>query len=292
MRYAIVLCSPTQFRYTHFLFDTAHALQYALESLGHSVVVSEGQLDGSRLNILLNAHTMRNPGTVEQIHAAKVRYVVHQTEVIKDGFVNGTQDVTHFEQVYLPLLRGAEAVWDWSDPHAEQLRGMGIRAHNLRLGAHPRLREVHHKIEKDVDLLWYGSVTTHRSETLKRLIAAGLRVKAVFDPVAFYRNDLIARTRIVLTLQQAVPSHLPYFRIGYLVNNAVIVAGEAPPEPHWIDPFFDKAPNAGIETLLRGLLDRKDADLRALGEARQERFEAEIPMTASLEPLLAELSGR
>jgi hypothetical protein len=125
---------------------------------------------------------------------------------------------------------------------------------------------------------------------MQALLAAGLTVTPIFDPVAFYRNDYIARARIVLTLQQSVPSHLPYFRIGYLVNNGAVVAGEAPPEPHWIDPFFDKGPPEALPALLRELLGRGDAALRALGEERQARFEQAHPMTASLAPLLDELA--
>jgi hypothetical protein len=291
MRINVVLCAPAHFRFTHFLFDTAHALQYGLEALGHHVVLSEGQLDGSRLNVLLNAHTLQDPATISQIVGAKLRYIVHQTEVITGGSVNSTGDKGHFEKVYLPLLRGAVAVWDWSDTHASILQKLGIRARNLRLGAHPALTEVHHKASKDIDLLWYGSVTPHRRVTLTRLVEAGFNVKAAFDPVAFYRNDLIARSRVVLTLQQAVPSHLPYFRIGYLVNNACVVAGEAPPDPHWMDPYYDKWPVEQLPEQLRALLDQGDAALRTLGEDRRARFLEELPIRAELAAALDALDA-
>lgn len=281
MRFTIVLCSSPQLRYSHFLFDNAHYLMHALESMGHSVHLSGTQVEPGRINILLNSHIMTDPSVVRDLKTRRIRYVVFQTEVLNSQAINGFGDGKHYDEVYLPLMRQADGVWEWTEDNAARLRAIGIQAHNLRLGYHPRMEEIHHKTEKDIDLLWYGSVTAHRRDLLQAIIRRGLRPMVVFDPVAFYRNDLIARARICLSLQQTPTSELPTGRVCYLVNNACVVAGEAPPSGHWLDPFWEKTTAERVPDQLADLLARPDLD--DLGRAHQDAFRS-ISMVDELAP--------
>ena len=282
MRWNVVLIDPPGYRFGHFLHDTARYLLHGLQSLGHDCILSRSNVDAGRMNILLNAHMLATPADVEQLR--RVPYIVYQTEVIRRGQINLDPDERH-HKVYLPLLRGARRVWDWSADNVALLRGQGIGADWLRLGHHPALEEIHHKREKDIDFLFYGSVTPHRAAILTALAESGRRVRAEFDVMPFYRNDLIARSRVVLTLRQSEEmDHLPYFRINYLVNNRSLVAGETGVDGAWMeDVFLGCPPGRTVEHLLETAA-RKD--LAEVAEAHHAQLRTR-PMTRFLAEVLA-----
>ena len=282
MRWNVVLIDPPGYRFGHFLHDTARYLVHGLQSLGHDCILSRSNVDAGRMNILLNAHMLATPADVEQL--GRVPYIVYQTEVIRQGQTNLDPDERH-RKVYLPLLRGARRVWDWSADNVALLREQGIGADWLRLGHHPALEEIHHKREKDIDFLFYGSVTPHRAAILTALAESGRRVRAEFDVMPLYRNDLIARSRVVLTLRQSEEmDHLPYFRINYLVNNRSLVAGETGVDGAWMeDVFLGCPPGRTVEHLLETAA-RKD--LAEVAQAHHAQLLTR-PMTGFLAVVLA-----
>ena len=282
MRWNVVLIDPPGYRFGHFLHDTARYLVHGLQSLGHDCILSRSNVDGGRMNVLLNAHMLATPADVEQL--GRVPYIVYQTEVIRQGQTNLDPDERH-RKVYLPLLRGARRVWDWSADNVALLQEQGIGADWLRLGHHPALEEIHHKREKDIDFLFYGSVTPHRAAILTALAESGRRVRAEFDVMPLYRNDLIARSRVVLTLRQSEEmDHLPYFRINYLVNNRSLVAGETGVDGAWMeDVFLGCPPGRTVEHLLETAA-RKD--LAEVAQAHHAQLLTR-PMTGFLAVVLA-----
>lgn len=72
----------------------------ALEELGHSAIVSHNGLVADHINILFAAHTISDPRVVEQITGAGLDYIVLQSEVVRQGQVNLTGDLDHFDRCY------------------------------------------------------------------------------------------------------------------------------------------------------------------------------------------------
>jgi hypothetical protein len=280
VRFNVMLVDPPGYKFGIFLHDTARYLVHGLEALGHDVILGRTRFEPSRTNILLNAHSLSRPDDVQAILSTGAPIIVYNTEVIRRERINLTEE-QRYREVYRPLLEGASLVWDWSDDNVALLRAQGIRAEWLRLGYHPAMEEIRHKRDKDLDFLFYGSITPHRADVLNALAKRGFKVHAEFDCPAVYRNDLIARSRVVLTLRQSAEmDHLPYFRINYLVNNRALVAGERGIDGQWMEDAFLGCPD-GVDLVdfLSDVIARPD--LPAVAE-RHHRSLMERPMSAFL----------
>ena len=286
MKINTVVIEPRGSQYTHFLYDPIRLIQLGLDSLGHDCTLSKNHFDTSRLNLVIGGHQITDPAAVNSIVGSGVPYVMLQSEVIRGGQVNSSGE-EHWRRCYLPLLRGARRVWDWSPETVGELEKLGIRGDYCELGYHPGMQEIHHKQVKNIDVLWYGSVTPYRQAILEQVAARGVPMHLMFDDVSFYRNDLIARAKIILTLQQYAGNHVPYGRILYAVTNRCLVAGESPDVPHWSEALYEGAPADRVADLLVDLLARTDRD--ALVEAHLDALKRR-PMTGILEPLLDRLA--
>lgn len=238
VKFNIAVIDPKGFPWTHFLFDTCKLICYGLEELGHDCTIRQNNLEPSRLNIIVGGHHLASAEHVLQI--AKIGdYIVFQTEIIKEDTVNLTNTREHFENVYLPLLQRAKSVWEGASTNLRALEGFGVRTQTYVGGYVAAMEEIVHKRNKDVDFLFYGSITPHRREMLEKLKASGCSLVTEFDIQPFYRNDLIARSKLVLSPRQGdVMNQLPYGRICYLLNNRMPVVVEKCLEQEWLQDCF------------------------------------------------------
>src|SRR5262249_47625338 len=148
--------------FAHFLFDVARAMAGGLEDLGHATSIARNRIDRSSVNVLVGIHLLDSPRWVEQMVDSGARYVVLQTEMVHGRAINQTPLGDRLDAVVLPLLRSAHAVWDSSEDNVAALAALGIESKILRFGYHRSLHEIRHKVERDVDFFWYGSITPHR----------------------------------------------------------------------------------------------------------------------------------
>lgn len=283
----ITLIEPKGYPFTHFLFDMARGFCYAIESLGHDCSIQRNRFESRRVNIIIGGHHYRNPAEVDELRASRLRYVVIQSEIVRNGEINDQDARGRLSRVYLPLLRGAERVWEAVPENVPELAALDVKVDTFLTGYHPAMQEVVHKNRKDIDFLFYGSVTPHRSELLRALEARGHRLVVLFDDPAIYRNDFIARTKVHLApAQGGGMDHFPAGRIAYLVNNGCLVAAERCAGQEWLEDCFLHSKAAEWVELCEHTLRRPDRE--ELARVHHERFR-ERPMTEILEPLLVGL---
>ena len=225
MRFNLVSIEPRGHTEGHFLDDGLRFLLYGLESLGHDVTLAINRVSTDRLNVVLGAHLNR-PEDV-QVIAQAGPYVAIQSEVLNEDGLNDWHNQEQVEEIYLPFLMGAVAVWDAKPRCLQQLRGMGLPAHLLPVGFHPRFEDIHHKPEKDIDFLFFGSMTEHRRTLFGEIESRGYRVETIFNDRKFFRDDMIARTKVHLApCQNARLNQLSLQRVCYLANNRCICVAE------------------------------------------------------------------
>lgn len=290
MRFNIVLTAGEGFGYIHFLFDSARTLNEGLRSMGHDSVISLNRMDPSRVNVLVASHTLRSQEDVAQIIGSGIPYVVQQSEVVRDNQVNLQGDASHYQDCYLPLLRGALSVWEALPDQVPILEAAGVPAQLCRVCHHPVMEEIRHKNRKDLDFLFYGSVSDHRLMMLKALRAKGAEVAFLFDGSRLYRNDLIARARVHLAPRRAAEMHhLAYWRLGYLAANACVTVVERCTDQAWLEDCFVHGETDQWVDLCLSTLERPD--LTELGANFQARYR-ERSMVDVLTPLVEDLSTR
>lgn len=125
---------------------------------------------------------------------------------------------------YLETLKRCH-VLDYSKANVEYLKQFGIEAFHLPYGYHPSLERVK-PIEKDIDILFFGSVNIRRNEILAALAQEFRFVWAR----GFYGSDLdklIARAKVHLNIHFSESHQLEVVRLNYLMANHCTVISEA-----------------------------------------------------------------
>ena len=289
MKFHICNIEPQGYRFGHFLDDACRLTCYSLESLGHSCSMGCNQIEPERVNIIFCGHLLRTIEEVDTI-AGSCAYIAMQHEVLQADGVNLTQDTAHFQNVYLPLLRRGIAVWDGTHLNRPMSEKLGLASAFYRGGYHLAMEEIRPKRERDIDFLFYGSLTPYRKRMLERLSERGHHVVAVFDPRATYRNDLIARTKVNLApIQGPGMEHFAYGRVCYLLNNQSLVVVEKGPDQEWLQDCFVSASSEHWVDICEQTLTRSDRE-----EIRREfyaRFR-KLPFNEQMQNLLEASFGK
>ncbi len=283
MRWNLTVIDPPGFPFTHFLFDSVRMVAFSLEDLGLDVSITQNKLEPDRVNVLCGVHLLRDERDAEAILDTGSPFVVLQTEMVHGRTIN-REAGDRLDRVILPLCREARAVWDSSPENLHALAALGIEARLLRFGYQAKMQEIRHRASKDLDFMWYGSITEHRRKVLSELSQLGYRVATVFDAAPLYRNDLIARSEIILTLRQSeAMTHLPHARVLYAVANECVVAGDCGENQEPLEDVFVWSRERGVIDLLRST--RARSDLRELAATHRSRL-ASRPMKDFMAPLI------
>jgi hypothetical protein len=247
----------------------------------------KNRLYSDRVNVIMGAHNLTDPASVEQIkHSGE--YVIIQSEVLREDGITGWPNQKTFQGIYLPLLRQARAVWDGLESNQIQLCKLGIESERLpQFGYLPAMEEITHKKTKDIDFLYYGSLTPHRKKLIEELQALGGKVVYAFDEAAIFRNDLIARTRVNLSPNQAPGIKHMTSKVLYLLNNRSIVVVERCFNQDWVEHCFPFADTEKWAALCIETLNRPDLD--QLADKYFEQYK-KLDMVDLIKPLIEKLA--
>lgn len=286
MRFSICLIEPDGYKYSHFLYDSCKYLCYTIESNGYDCCMVRNTFYSDRINIILGSHNIIDPAVAKQIESAGL-YVIVQSELLRDGGITGWPNQSSFTKIYIPLMRRATAVWDGIELNKRFIEKLGFEAEYIpRFGYLPTMEEITHKKRKDIDFLYYGSLTPHRKKKIDELKARGANIVCFFDEAAIFRNDYIARTRVHLSPMQGPGADQIPTRLLYLLNNRCVVVSEKCRNQDWVEQCFLSADTDLWVDLCMETLHRPD--LEQLGDQFFERYK-QLDMTALFQPLLDNL---
>lgn len=196
-------------------------LEGALRDLGIQVSRTENTLLTGSINILVGSTVFSSGRLLEQTREHS--YIVYQMEPISDR-------TGHFwpNPPYLALLKGAAWVLDYSKANISELHANGIdRVSHVPVGYHRSLERLAKDKVKDIDVLFYGSLTPRRIHVLKLLEEAGVAIRAVFGVYGSKLDDLIERSRIVINIHHAdAINTLEEVRLSFLLANHCFVISE------------------------------------------------------------------
>jgi len=192
--------------------EVADAIEAGLLELGHSCERSIGRLIDDRTPILFGSHLLPLAAGIDP------NSILFNLEQIVPGAIWVTPD-------YTERLR-RHRVWDYSAQNLSAMRALGIRdVTHVPLG-HARVLERIPSREEDIDVLFYGVHNERRMVPLRRLAERGWRVMWVNGVYGKERDELIARSRVVVNIHFYGESRLEVARCFYLLANGRFVLSE------------------------------------------------------------------
>jgi SAM-dependent methyltransferase len=216
-RFQITLVRPQGFPHTEGFREVAETLQFGLRSLGHTAAIRENVFDLTAKNIVLGAHLL-SPEMAATVPAGSIIYNLEQ--------IGGPSLPPQF---YETARRNQ--VWDYSQHNIDAWQKLGcdrVPIH-VPLGYVPELTRIKAAENQDIDVLFYGSLNERRSAVVNALKAAGAKVHTVFGIYGAERDELIARSKIVLNVHFYDAKIFEVVRVSYLLANSKVVVSECCP---------------------------------------------------------------
>ncbi|MEI8196468.1 MAG: hypothetical protein WCI73_11215, partial [Phycisphaerae bacterium] len=120
----------------------------------------------------------------------------------------------------------------YSPQNAALLGALGIKvAAVVPIGYVPELTRITPAPQRDIDVLFIGSLNPRRQAILDQMKAAGLRVGVACGVYGPQRDALIARSRLLLNVHYYESKVLEMVRISYLLANRCAVLSERSANP-------------------------------------------------------------
>jgi hypothetical protein len=215
MKFAIVICSIPGYVHSECFTEIAETLHYGLEKLGLDSCISDGNFIEDRQHIILGAHLLISYAKIPELPPGSILYNLEQLEDNKELWLSG----------YLSLMRRC-TVWDYSHENSKYLRSLGINVENiLPISYYPGLERIKHQTEKDIDVLFIGSINPRREAMIAVMRAMGLEVTTLFGYYGYQRNVFISRAKILLNVHLYEAKILEMVRISfYLANNCCVIS--------------------------------------------------------------------
>jgi hypothetical protein len=225
-RFNVCLIKPENYAHAHAFWELGELLYFSLKELGCEVALGFNNLDPASQNILIGCHLL-DPDLIAQVPRSTI---ILNTEQIYS-------DTTDWSKNILPWMSSFRA-WDYSSRNIDKFKELGLaQVQLLKIGYQKELKRLDRSRDKDVDVLFYGSVNERRAAILSDLEARGLKVKALFGVYGKERDQWIERSRVVLNHHFYSSQIFEIVRVFYLLTNAVAVVGEVN-ETTQIEPMY------------------------------------------------------
>jgi len=267
-KFQLVLVRPQGYLHSEAFRELAETLQLGLTSLGHTAQIQENSFAPGVTNIFLGAHLL-SPQQASLVPPGSVIYNLEQ--------LNGA----HLAPTYYELASHHQ-VWDYSLENIEKWTAMncGFTPVHVPIGYVPEMTRILATQIQDIDVLFYGSLNERRIRILNALRDAGAKVRAQFGVYGKERDELIARSKIILNIHFYSTKVFEIVRVSYLLANSKAVVTESSPLIE--DGLADSVRSLAYDSLVEGCLSllRDEKERRRLEERGfqwfSKRSESEI----------------
>jgi len=211
----ICMVQPDNYIHSYAFKELGELIYFSLKELGYQASIGFNNLKFNNKNILIGCHLL-DPSYIKQVPKSTI---ILNTEQIYS-------DTTSWNSNIFEWVKNFE-VWDYSERNIEKLKHLGVdRVKLLKIGYQKELRRINMSVNKDIDILFYGSINERRSEIINGLINKGLKVKTLFGVYGRERDEWIGRSKIVLNLHYYHSQIFEVVRVFYLLINSIAVVGE------------------------------------------------------------------
>jgi SAM-dependent methyltransferase len=276
-RFAIVIATRPGYVHSEAFREIAETIFFALQSLGNDVIWSDSAYVPGRVSIVFGGNLVSQP---EEIPANAIIFNLEQTDTSS----------TWLAEPYMTLLRTHE-VWDYSERNVDVLRSQGIsNVRHVPVGYVARLERIV-DVEKDLDVLFYGSINPRRQHVIDSLREAGVEVATVFGLYGAERDAMIAKARVILNVHFYEAKIFEVVRVSYLLANGACVLSEDGDDPIE-DDFRDAVAFSSYDRLVERCLELLANDsLRDEYRQKGRELMRGRPQEKYLQPILQVLTS-
>ena len=156
--------------------EIADILYYALQDLSYHVTVQRFTVDVQAINIILGAHLI-SPESYANFPA---HTIILNTEQLASLEHHEDENKREWHQRVMQLATRCQ-LWDYSPNNLRHFAEHGItHGQYLRLGYHAKMHNIPTAAERDIDVLFYGSINERRLHIIQQLQQHDLRVHTLF----------------------------------------------------------------------------------------------------------------
>jgi hypothetical protein len=259
------------------MIELGELIFYSIRELGYSVKLQPNIIDPDSQNIILGCHMLSK----DSIPEIPTDTIVINTEQVYAGATDWNQNTFEWISKF--------QVWDYSEKNILNLNNLGItRVKHLKIGYQKELNRIKKINNRDIDVLFYGSVNDRRAKILNALKESGLNIQNVFGIYGAEKDALIQRSKVVLNLHFYDSQIFEIIRVFYLLTNSIAVVSEVNPttsiDGMYLNGIYPSIYDSLVESC-HALV--KDATQRVLIERRALETIEQYPQTAFIEPLLS-----
>ena len=220
-KFHLMHCVPPGFQGPKGYLEVIESVQWALEQLNHEVTYSLNGFHPASTNIIFGAHMLPSevlkqlpPDTIvyncEQGRGLDMREVRPEAKYIAENF----------------------RIWDYSSGNLELWKLLGNERPKLvPVGYAPVLSRIPKPLVQDIDIFIYGSAGDKRLNAFEQLSREGYQVLFASGLFGKARDDLIARSKIVLNINFVDRSRIfEVVRVSYLLANRKAVVAVLDPD--------------------------------------------------------------
>jgi glycosyltransferase involved in cell wall biosynthesis len=213
----VFVVKPSNYTHWEAYRELAETVFYGLQTLGFDATMTS------------DAQAIKGRAIIIGGHVASPELIASFSE---DSIIYNVEHVTQIKTVggfYLNLLHRFE-VWDYSQDNAKRLaRMLGKNVRFMRIGYVKELTRIEPQSVQDIDVLFVGSWNERRQTILDGLWQAGLRVHQAFGVYGWERDNLVARSKVVLCMHFYEPGTFEIVRVSYMLANRKAVVAEVNP---------------------------------------------------------------
>jgi hypothetical protein len=213
MEYAVWIVSSDGYIHSECFREVAETIQYGLRSLGHAARITTKPVAGAR-HIVLGWHNISIFGL-----ECPPMSIIYNLEQLEDNHLFDVNDHVDFLRRHI--------VWDYSKENSSILMKYGVRVSAiLPICYYPGLKRIENSNEKDIDVLFIGSINERRKRIINDLKKLGLNSYFAFGVYESERDNLISRSKILLNMHSYKAQILEQVRISYYLANSIAVLSE------------------------------------------------------------------
>ena len=214
----ICIIKPNNYIHSLAYLEIAELLHYSVLELNQNSKISYNFIDINPKvkNIIFGAHLL-NDDMINSIPSNTIIFNTEQIESINEIW----------KRRILLLASKGIVFWDYSNHNLDLLHTkLNVKGRLFEIGFQSNLQRIKINENKEVDVLFYGSLNNRREKIINNLLKKNVKVKCLFGVYGKDRDDWIGKSKIVLNLHYYESKIFEIVRIFYLLTNAIPIVSE------------------------------------------------------------------